>query len=29
MTGYSEVAKIFYLGEQTYVIISHQQMNDV
>ena len=25
----SEVAQIFYLGEQTSVIVSHQQMNDV
>ena len=25
----SEVAQIFYQGEQTSVIVSHQQMNDV
>ena len=29
MTVLSEVAQIFYLGEQTSVIASHQQMNDV
>ena len=29
MTVQSEVAQIFYLGEQTSVIVSHQQMNDV
>ena len=27
--SWSEVAQIFYLGEQTSVIVSHQQMNDV
>ena len=29
MTALSEVAQIFYLGEQTFAIVSHQQMNDV
>ena len=29
MTVYSEVAQIFYLGEQTSVIVSRQQMNGV
>ena len=29
MTVWSEVAHILYLGEQTSVIVSHQQMNDV
>ena len=27
--AYREVAQIFYLGEQTSVIVNHQQMNDV
>ena len=27
MTTLSEVAQIFYQGEQTSVIVSHQQMN--
>ena len=29
MTTYSEVAQIFCYGEQTSVIVSHQQINDV
>ena len=29
LTALSEVAQIFYLGEQTSIIVSHQQMNDV
>ena len=29
MTALSEGAQIFYLGEQTSVIVSHQQLNDV
>ena len=29
MNALSEVAQIFYLWEQTSVIVSHQQMNDV
>ena len=29
MTVWSEVAQIFYLGEQTSVIVGYQQMNDV
>ena len=29
MTAKSEVARVFFQGEQTSVIISHQQMNDL
>ena len=29
ITEYREVAQIFYLGEQTSVIVGHQQMNGV
>ena len=29
MTALSEVAQIFYQGEQTSVIVCHQQMNGV
>ena len=29
MTALSEVAQIFYLGEQTSVIVCHQQINGV
>ena len=29
MTALSDVAQIFYMGEQTSAIVSYEQMNDV